>query len=38
MRFDGSACCIAIKDGKVHSLAASFSEDDLKGAQIIDAE
>jgi hypothetical protein len=31
-------CCIGIKDGKIHTLSPSFSNDEIEDAQIIDAE
>jgi dihydropyrimidinase len=33
-----SECCIGVKYGKIQSLAKVFTEDELDGAEIIDAE
>ncbi|KAJ5419328.1 uncharacterized protein N7487_002878 [Penicillium crustosum] len=35
---DISKCCIGVKDGKIQSLANSFTDDELAGTEIIDAE
>ncbi|ORY35347.1 putative aminohydrolase [Naematelia encephala] len=35
---DVSSNCIGIKDGKITVLAERFSDDDLRGAEVIDAE
>ncbi|KAJ5387968.1 hypothetical protein N7509_010509 [Penicillium cosmopolitanum] len=35
---DISTCCIGIKDGKIRALADSFTGDELKGAEVIDAQ
>ena len=33
-----SACCIGVKDGKIRALLDAFTDEELLGAEVIDAE
>jgi hypothetical protein len=35
---DTSPGCIGVKDGKIHTITLAFSQEELQGAEIIDAE